>query len=246
MIAPPGSAAAPYYTGRRRTSPGRAAPGCRRSARTASRSGTWSPPGTTRASPATTCSWPSGPYCAGSLSTFQTTVGRGRRQRRGLGALRRAADGRARLPHRPRRPAGLPRRPAAARGPGGHRHRHAPGAADPRRRRRASSPSTAGSPGRRSWPGPSSARTAGATPAFLDSELVRYLGMPGQAISYKLGERAWLAGREAARAARGDAFDLKAWHMAALSARAASASTTWSRPSPSCEAGRTGPGGGGG
>lgn len=52
---------------------------------------------------------------------------------------------------------------------------------------------------------------------FLDSELVRYLGMPGQAISYKLGERAWLAGRAAARAAHGDAFDLKAWHMAALS-----------------------------
>ena len=57
----------------------------------------------------------------------------------------------------------------------------------------------------------------GGDPAFLDSELVRYLGMPGQAISYKLGERAWLAGREAARTARGDAFDLKAWHMAALS-----------------------------
>jgi uncharacterized protein (DUF885 family) len=55
---------------------------------------------------------------------------------------------------------------------------------------------------------------------FLDSELVRYLGMPGQAISYKLGERAWLAGREAARgarAARGETFDAKAWHMAALS-----------------------------
>jgi uncharacterized protein (DUF885 family) len=53
--------------------------------------------------------------------------------------------------------------------------------------------------------------------AFLDSELVRYLGMPGQAISYKLGERAWLAGREAAQQARGADFDLKAWHMAALS-----------------------------
>ncbi|MFW6775350.1 DUF885 domain-containing protein [Nocardioides sp. CPCC 205120] len=52
---------------------------------------------------------------------------------------------------------------------------------------------------------------------FMDSEIVRYLGWPGQAISYKLGERAWLAGREAARAAHGDAFDLKAWHMAALS-----------------------------
>ena len=58
---------------------------------------------------------------------------------------------------------------------------------------------------------------SGATPAFLDSELVRYLGLPGQAIGYKLGERAWLEGREAARRARGDAFDRKAWHMAALS-----------------------------
>jgi uncharacterized protein (DUF885 family) len=53
--------------------------------------------------------------------------------------------------------------------------------------------------------------------AFLDSELVRYLGMPGQAISYKLGERAWLEGRAAAQAARGADFDAKAWHMAALS-----------------------------
>ncbi|MFF2954467.1 DUF885 domain-containing protein [Kitasatospora sp. NPDC057965] len=55
---------------------------------------------------------------------------------------------------------------------------------------------------------------------FLDSELVRYLGLPGQAIGYKLGERAWLRGRAAARAAheaRGEVFDLKAWHMAALS-----------------------------
>jgi uncharacterized protein (DUF885 family) len=52
---------------------------------------------------------------------------------------------------------------------------------------------------------------------FLASEIVRYLSAPGQAISYKLGERAWLAGREAARAARGSSFDLKAWHMAALS-----------------------------
>jgi uncharacterized protein (DUF885 family) len=57
----------------------------------------------------------------------------------------------------------------------------------------------------------------GRDPAFLDSELVRYLGIPGQAISYKLGERAWLAGREAARKNRGADFDLKAWHMAALS-----------------------------
>lgn len=53
--------------------------------------------------------------------------------------------------------------------------------------------------------------------AFLDSEIVRYLGAPGQAISYKLGERAWLQGRAAAQAAHGGDFDLKSWHMAALS-----------------------------
>jgi uncharacterized protein (DUF885 family) len=53
--------------------------------------------------------------------------------------------------------------------------------------------------------------------AFIDSEIVRYLSAPGQAISYKLGERAWLAGRAAAQAARGASFDLKSWHMAALS-----------------------------
>ncbi|MFE4058747.1 DUF885 domain-containing protein [Streptomyces sp. NPDC059096] len=52
---------------------------------------------------------------------------------------------------------------------------------------------------------------------FVSSELTRYLSMPGQAIGYKLGERAWLLGRENARKAHGDAFDAKAWHMAALS-----------------------------
>jgi uncharacterized protein (DUF885 family) len=52
---------------------------------------------------------------------------------------------------------------------------------------------------------------------FVASEIARYLSAPGQAISYKLGERAWLAGRTAARAAHRDGFDLKSWHMAALS-----------------------------
>ncbi|MDC0771995.1 DUF885 domain-containing protein [Streptomyces sp. HD] len=52
---------------------------------------------------------------------------------------------------------------------------------------------------------------------FVESELTRYLTIPGQAIGYKLGERAWLLGRDRARERHGDAFDLKAWHMAALS-----------------------------
>ncbi|WP_044496345.1 DUF885 family protein, partial [Nesterenkonia massiliensis] len=44
-----------------------------------------------------------------------------------------------------------------------------------------------------------------------------YLGWPGQAISYKLGERAWLNGRAAAQGAHGENFSLKDWHMKALS-----------------------------
>lgn len=52
---------------------------------------------------------------------------------------------------------------------------------------------------------------------FVDSELVRYLGMPGQAIGYKLGERAWLTGRAGAQKRHGAAFDAREWHMAALS-----------------------------
>ena len=51
---------------------------------------------------------------------------------------------------------------------------------------------------------------------FLASEIIRYLGVPAQAIAYKVGERAWLDGRSRARAARGADFDLKSWHTAAL------------------------------
>ncbi|HLV59080.1 MAG TPA: DUF885 domain-containing protein [Natronosporangium sp.] len=47
-------------------------------------------------------------------------------------------------------------------------------------------------------------------------EVVRYFGWPAQAISYKLGERAWLAARAEAQARQGVDFDLKRWHTAAL------------------------------
>ncbi len=51
---------------------------------------------------------------------------------------------------------------------------------------------------------------------FMRSEVDRYLGIPGQAISYKVGERVWLDCREDARARRGPSFDLKDWHGYAL------------------------------
>jgi uncharacterized protein (DUF885 family) len=51
---------------------------------------------------------------------------------------------------------------------------------------------------------------------FLRFELDRYLGWPGQAPAYKIGERHWLQLREEARAREGAAFDLKAFHRRAL------------------------------
>ncbi|MFF4739652.1 DUF885 domain-containing protein [Streptomyces sp. NPDC001262] len=57
----------------------------------------------------------------------------------------------------------------------------------------------------------------GSPAARRTGEIDRYLGWPGQAIGYKLGERAWLQGREAARRRHGAAFCLRAWHTAALS-----------------------------
>ena len=46
--------------------------------------------------------------------------------------------------------------------------------------------------------------------------MLRYISWPAQATTYKLGERAWLAGRDAARAKQGSSFALKRWHAAAL------------------------------
>ena len=53
-------------------------------------------------------------------------------------------------------------------------------------------------------------------PQFMVSEIDRYLGMPGQAISYKVGERYWLEARQQAKNKAGSNFDLKAWHNRAL------------------------------
>jgi uncharacterized protein (DUF885 family) len=50
----------------------------------------------------------------------------------------------------------------------------------------------------------------------LRFELDRYLGWPGQAPSYKIGERIWLAARDEVRHRKKDAFDLREFHRAAL------------------------------
>jgi uncharacterized protein (DUF885 family) len=50
----------------------------------------------------------------------------------------------------------------------------------------------------------------------IQFELNRYLGWPGQAPSYKVGERIWLQARDDVRRRRGADFDLKQFHRAAL------------------------------
>ena len=52
--------------------------------------------------------------------------------------------------------------------------------------------------------------------AWLRFELDRYLGWPGQAPSYKIGERLWLQLRDEVRQREGDAFDTKVFHRRAL------------------------------
>jgi uncharacterized protein (DUF885 family) len=61
-----------------------------------------------------------------------------------------------------------------------------------------------------------SVHETGHTETFMRSEIDRYLGWPAQAISYKIGQREWVAARDDARDRNGDAFDLKAWHTKAL------------------------------
>jgi uncharacterized protein (DUF885 family) len=51
---------------------------------------------------------------------------------------------------------------------------------------------------------------------MLRFELNRYLGWPGQAPSYKLGERIWLQARDEVRQRQGADFDLKVFHSQAL------------------------------
>ncbi|MHB1527582.1 MAG: DUF885 domain-containing protein [Candidatus Dormibacteria bacterium] len=51
---------------------------------------------------------------------------------------------------------------------------------------------------------------------FCAGEVDRYLGVPAQAIAYKVGERAWLEARDEARRAWGGRFRLKEFHRRAL------------------------------
>ena len=51
---------------------------------------------------------------------------------------------------------------------------------------------------------------------FVQFEVNRYLGWPGQAPAYKVGQRIWEQLRDQVQADEGDAFDIKAFHKRAL------------------------------
>ncbi|WP_105036720.1 DUF885 domain-containing protein [Cryobacterium aureum] len=52
--------------------------------------------------------------------------------------------------------------------------------------------------------------------SFVKFEVNRYLGWPGQAPSYKVGQRIWEQLRDAAKISQGDAFSIKEFHRTAL------------------------------
>ncbi|MFC9919083.1 DUF885 domain-containing protein [Agromyces binzhouensis] len=60
-------------------------------------------------------------------------------------------------------------------------------------------------------------RNVNMPPEFVRFEVHRYLGWPGQAPSYKVGQRIWERLRDDVRRREGAAFDIRAFHRRALS-----------------------------
>jgi uncharacterized protein (DUF885 family) len=54
------------------------------------------------------------------------------------------------------------------------------------------------------------------SPEFVNFEVLRYFGWPGQAPSYKIGQRIWEQTRDEYAARKGVAFDIKDFHREAL------------------------------
>jgi uncharacterized protein (DUF885 family) len=58
--------------------------------------------------------------------------------------------------------------------------------------------------------------TTGMAEGEVVSEVERYMGLPGQALAYKVGQLKILELRERAKRELGDRFDLKAFHAVVL------------------------------
>jgi uncharacterized protein (DUF885 family) len=54
------------------------------------------------------------------------------------------------------------------------------------------------------------------SPEFVRFEVTRYFGWPGQAPSYKVGQRIWEQIRDEYKARKGSSFDIKQFHMTSL------------------------------
>ena len=59
-------------------------------------------------------------------------------------------------------------------------------------------------------------KNAGESPAFVNFEVHRYFGWPGQAPSYKIGQRIWENIRDEYKQKQGSSFDIKEFHRKAL------------------------------
>ena len=206
--------------------PARAAPGCRRWAGPASRSGTWCRSGTTRAFPATTCSWRSGPTSSEQLSTYQTS----------LGSVGANVEGWALYAERLMDELGYFTDPGERLGYldaqqlravrvvidiGMHLR-----AADPRRRRGLAGRAPRASRGRRSWRGRSWARTPAPTSPSSTASWSATSASPGRRSATSWGSGpGWRAGRRRGRPAAPTSTSRPGtWRRCR---RARSASTTW-------------------
>jgi uncharacterized protein (DUF885 family) len=60
------------------------------------------------------------------------------------------------------------------------------------------------------------AKNVNMSPEFVRFEVNRYLGWPGQAPSYKVGQRVWEELRDECARVEGSSFDIKEFHKKAL------------------------------
>ena len=213
MIAPPGGAAAMYYTGPSEdfSRPGR----------------TWYPTlGKTRFplwGEVSICYHEGVPghhlqiaqvrYLAELAQPLPAHAGRHVGPRGGLGAVRGATHGRARLPRRSRLRARHAARAGDAGGACRRRHRHAPRARDPRRS--ATTPARRGHPSSRS---PSSSSAASSPRTSWRARSIATSGSPGRPSATRSASVSGSARATTPGARAASAFDLKTFHRIALDA----------------------------
>ena len=149
---------------------------------------------------------------AGVAQRLPTSARRHERARRGVGAVRRAADARARLSRRRPGPARHARRPAVPRRPRRRRHRHAPRAGDPRRHRLPRGRALDARP----RPRVPARRARSATPSTAPTRSTATSGGQARRRATRSASGCGSTGATQRGARHGDDFDFKAFHTTAL------------------------------